>query len=90
MSKKTYERPYLRKLNAGLGNKFGTRNSQLPVTEIDGVPVASIMEKYGSPCFVLSEQTIRQTYRNAVRAFGTRYPKVQMAWSYKTDRKSVV
>ncbi|MBU6273659.1 MAG: hypothetical protein RLZZ121_1156 [Bacteroidota bacterium] len=90
MSKRPYERPYLRKLNAGLGNKFGTRHSQLPVTEIDGVPVASIMEEYGSPCFVLSEQTIRQTYRNAVRAFGTRYPKVQMAWSYKTNYLNAV
>ncbi|MFM7587505.1 MAG: alanine racemase [Bacteroidota bacterium] len=90
MPLKTYERPYLRKLNAGLGNKFGTRNSQVPVTEIDGVPVAKLMEEYGSPCFVLSEQTIRQTYRNAVRAFSTRYPKVQMAWSYKTNYLNAV
>jgi len=90
MAKQPYERPFLRKLNAGLGNKFGTRNSNLPVAEIDGVPVSKIMDQYGSPCFVLSEQTIRQTYRNAVRAFGTRYPKVQMAWSYKTNYLNAV
>ena len=33
----------------------------------------------------MSEKTIRQTYRNAVKAFKTRYPKVQFAWSYKTN-----
>jgi diaminopimelate decarboxylase len=35
--------------------------------------------------FVISERTIRQTYRDANRAFKTRYPKVQFAWSYKTN-----
>jgi hypothetical protein len=34
---------------------------------------------------VISERTIRKTYQNAVRAFKTRYPKVQFAWSYKTN-----
>ncbi|MCD6366691.1 MAG: hypothetical protein J7L46_04035, partial [Bacteroidales bacterium] len=35
--------------------------------------------------FVLSEKTIRQTFKNAYTAFSTRYPKVQFAWSYKTN-----
>ena len=35
--------------------------------------------------FVLSERTIRNNYQHAVRAFTTRYPKVQFAWSYKTN-----
>jgi len=34
---------------------------------------------------VLSEKTIRRTYKNTLRAFNTRYPKVQFAWSYKTN-----
>lgn len=43
------------------------------------------MKQHGSPLFVLSERTIRQTYRRALRAFTMRYPKVQFAWSYKTN-----
>jgi len=80
-----YERPSVRKMNAGLMNKFGTRTEYAPVTHIDAVPVRRIIEEYGSPCFVISEKTIRKTYNSAVRAFKTRYPKVQFAWSYKTN-----
>ncbi len=80
-----YERPAIRKMNTGLMNKFGTRTEYAPFTHIDGVAVKELIHKYGSPCFVISERTIRKTYQNAVRAFKTRYPKVQFAWSYKTN-----
>ena len=85
MSKLRYERPVIQKMNAGLMNKFGNRTEYEPVKQIDGVSVASMIKEYGSPVFVISERTIRKTYREAVRAFKTRYPKVQFAWSYKTN-----
>jgi diaminopimelate decarboxylase len=85
MQKLKYERPSILKMNAGLMNKFGTRTEYEPVTHIDGVSVKSIMEQYGSPVFVISERTIRRTYQQSARAFKTRYPKVQFAWSYKTN-----
>ncbi len=85
MQKLKYERPIIQKMNAGLMNKFGTRTEYEPVKQIDGVTVKSMIEKYGSPLFVISERTIRRTYQNTVRAFKTRYPKVQFAWSYKTN-----
>lgn len=85
MQKLRYESPSLQKMNAGLMNKFGTRTEYEAVKQIDGVAVKSIIEQYGSPVFVISERTIRRTYQNAVRAFKTRYPKVQFAWSYKTN-----
>lgn len=85
MSKLIYERPVINKLNAGISNKFGTRTEYTPVTEIDGVSVKSIIKEHGSPCFVLSEKQIRSNIKNAYRAFKTRYPKVQFAWSYKTN-----
>ena len=66
-------------------NKFGTRTEYEPVKQIDGVSVKSIIDQYGSPVFVISERTIRRTYQDAVRAFKNRYPKVQFAWSYKTN-----
>ncbi|MEI8052579.1 MAG: diaminopimelate decarboxylase [Bacteroidota bacterium] len=85
MQKLRYERPVIQKMNAGLMNKYGTRTEYEPVKHIDGVSVASLIQQYGSPVFVISEKTIRRTYQSAVRAFKTRYPKVQFAWSYKTN-----
>jgi diaminopimelate decarboxylase len=84
-AKLTYERPVLRKLQAGMPNKFGTRTAYEPMTHIDGVPVAELAERFGSPLFVFSERRIRENYRRALRAFTLRYPKVQFAWSYKTN-----
>lgn len=85
MGKLRYESPAIRKLNAGGMNKFGTRTEYEPVTHIDGVAVADIMAAHGSPVFVLSERMIRNLYRLSLQAFATRYPKVQFAWSYKTN-----
>lgn len=84
-AKLRYERPMIRKMNSGLMNKYGTRTEYTPTTHIDGVPVKRIIQEYGSPVFVISERTIRKTYQAATRAFKTRYPKVQFAWSYKTN-----
>jgi len=85
MTKLAYERPVITKLNTGLMNKFGTRTEFAPTTHIDGVPVKKLIADFGSPCFILSERTLRDTYKNNVMAFKTRYPKVQFAWSYKTN-----
>ena len=85
MKKLVYESPSIQKMNTGLMNKFGTRSEYEPVKQIDGVSVHTMMAQYGSPLFVLSERTIRNNYQHAVRAFTTRYPKVQFAWSYKTN-----
>jgi diaminopimelate decarboxylase len=85
MQKLKYESPVIQKMNAGLMNKYGSRTEYEPIKKIDGVAVKDMIEQYGSPLFVISERTIRLTYQNAVRAFKTRYPKVQFAWSYKTN-----
>jgi diaminopimelate decarboxylase len=90
MEKLVYESPSIQKMNTGLMNKFGTRADYEPVKQIDGVSVHSMIKQYGSPLFVLSERTIRNNYQNAVRAFTTRYPKVQFAWSYKTNYLNAV
>ena len=80
-----YERPAIRKLETGMPNKFGLRTEYTPMTHIDNVAVKDLVKNYGSPLFVISEKTIRSTYQNAKTAFTTRYPKVQFAWSYKTN-----
>jgi len=71
-------------------NKFGTRTEYEPVTHIEGVSVKSLINQYGSPLFVISEKQIRRNYQNASRIFKTRYPKVQFAWSYKTNYMNAV
>ncbi len=85
MDKKIYERPILRKVVEGIPNKFGSLKRLRPIESIDNVLIDDLIDQYGSPVFVLSEKTIRETYRTAYRAFSTRYPKVQFAWSYKTN-----
>jgi diaminopimelate decarboxylase len=85
MEKLRYERPVIRKLESVMPSKFGSRTELRPMTHIDGVAVKDLIEKYGSPLFVLSERNIRETYQAAAKAFTTRYPKVQFAWSYKTN-----
>jgi len=85
MEKIKYEKPVISKITAGMPSKFGLPAKQKVISEIDGIPVSKLMEEYGSPVFVFSEKTIRDTYNEARRAFETRYPKVQFAWSYKTN-----
>ena len=90
MTKLKYERPFLKKMTTGMLDKSGVQSEFTPVTHIDDVAVKDLIKNYGSPVFVLSEKQIRQNYKNAVRAFNTRYPKVQFAWSYKTHYNNAV
>ncbi|MBK5203564.1 MAG: alanine racemase [Prolixibacteraceae bacterium] len=85
MVKKIYEKPIINKINAGVPDKSGMATHIKEIPEIEGIPVEEITKEYGSPVFVVSEKIIRETYQDAYRAFSTRYPKVQFAWSYKTN-----
>jgi diaminopimelate decarboxylase len=85
MEKIKYEKPVISKITAGMPSKFGLPAKQKVISEIDGIPVSKLMEEYGSPAFVFSEKIIRNTISEARQAFETRYPKVQFAWSYKTN-----
>ncbi len=85
MKKLQYERPVIQRLNVGVMNKFGNKTEYSPVKHIEGNTVKSLIEKFGSPLFVISERIIRETFKDANRAFKTRYPRVQFAWSYKTN-----
>jgi diaminopimelate decarboxylase len=90
MEKQRYERPVIKKLETNMPNKFGLRTEYIPKTHIDGVAVKDLIKDHGSPVFVISEETIRKTFKQAKKAFTTRYPKVQFAWSYKTNYLSAV
>jgi diaminopimelate decarboxylase len=83
--KETYEKPILMKHQVGQINKFGRAQAIFPITHIDGVAVSELVEKYGSPLFVFSEKTMVSRYKELRDLFTLRYPKFQLAWSYKTN-----
>jgi len=83
--KKQFERPLIKKIRAGMPSKFGMSVQTDPITHIENTAVTDLVKQFGSPVFVISEKSIRETFREAKRAFETRYPRVQFAWSYKTN-----
>jgi len=85
MSRKPYEKPMLVKHQLGMLNKYGSVPSVEPMLNIDGVAVEELLEKYGSPLFVFSEQSIVDKTEDLNEAFKLRYPKTTVAWSYKTN-----
>jgi len=84
-SKPVYERPSLVRHQMGLMNKFGRQQATRALSEIDGVSIEKLVAQYGSPLFVFSERTLTATYRDLHEAFTRRYPRVRIAWSYKTN-----
>lgn len=84
-TKKKYVRPIISKQQTGMMNKFGQAPFMTVMNSIDNVQVDAIVSKFGTPLFVISENRIRTIQKDALRIFSTRYPKVQFAWSYKTN-----
>jgi diaminopimelate decarboxylase len=82
---KPWIKPSIVPLRSGLLNKFGNRDETAWTDAIDDVPIAELLEGFGSPLFVVSEQRLRQNIRRFRHAFSTRYPSVLFAWSYKTN-----
>lgn len=85
MSLPRYERPTLIRHQAGLMNKFSRVTAMEPLSAIDGVPVAELVAKYGSPLFVFSERTLLARHRELTEAMTRRVPKARLAWSWKTN-----
>ena len=90
MEKLPFERPVIRRISSGMPGKFGMKTGFDIMQEIDGISVKKLMDEYGSPLFVISEKTIRNTFQKANKAFLIRYPKVKFAWSYKTNYLNAV
>lgn len=89
-TKKRYERPVIKRLESNMPAKFGGRSNFEAVTHIENIAVGELISRFGSPLFVISEKRIRKLYKQARQAFETRYPRVQFAWSYKTNYLSAV
>ncbi len=86
MSKQTYLKPTINKVEFAMASKYGSPlKTQKIRSEIDGVKVSDLVEQYGSPLFVFSQTKIEELYHNLYNAFSSRYPDVQFGWSYKTN-----
>lgn len=86
MSKLHYEKPIINKIDFAMASKYGSpMKTQKIRTEIDGVKIDELIEKYGSPLFVFSQKTIEEKHNTLYSAFSSRYPDVAFGWSYKTN-----
>ncbi len=85
MEKKRFEYPVIKRFQPGMPGKSGIQPGLKTISEISNIPVEGLVKEYGSPLFVIDEDSIREKYKLAVQAFKSRYPKVQFAWSYKTN-----
>lgn len=83
--KKSYEKPFIRRQAGGVSNKFGGLTQAVVKDSIEGITIADLVSRYGSPLFIYCERKAQEKYRALVDSFSMRYPKVQHAWSYKTN-----
>ncbi len=84
MTRTLYERPRIVRQQTGIVNEFARARNKY-VSEIDGVAVADLVDRFGSPLFAFSERTLRASIRRLREAFVSKYPNVRFAWSYKTN-----
>lgn len=83
--KKRYEKPVIKRYQTGIAEKFAPVAAVKTMPAIEGHQVSDLLKKYGSPLFVYSERQVRRTHQRLRDAFSMRYPRVQPAWSYKTN-----
>ena len=85
-----YEKPTITKHFIGFMNKFAGSGYSLPYDNISGIPIKELVARFGSPLWVVSEADLQEKYNNLYRAFSARYPRVAVAYSYKTNYLSGV
>ncbi|MGH7808048.1 MAG: diaminopimelate decarboxylase, partial [Thermodesulfobacteriota bacterium] len=59
-------------------------------SSIDGISIDKLVEQHGSPLFVVSAETLRTNTKTFQKEFSKKYPKVVVAYSYKTNYISSV
>lgn len=86
-----WEAPYIQPHRFGAINKFGKRSVRdNVVTDVFGVSVNELVDRFGSPLFVLGEEKLRSNVRKIKTAFEQRYNLSTHGWSYKTNYTSAV
>jgi diaminopimelate decarboxylase len=85
-----WRKPTLAPHKTQVANKFGDVLQRISRPDVDGVGIGGLIERHGSPLFIVSEARLRENARRLIRAFATRYPKVRFGWSYKTNYLNAV
>lgn len=83
--KEEYERPLIKILSPSMPGKSGNTTSIQNINDIEGISVESLVTRFGTPLFVISEKKIRENIKDERQSFEVRYPKFELAWSYKTN-----
>ncbi len=83
--KKLYEKPTIVRNMQGSMNKLAGARQRQQCGEIAGISVNELVKGFGSPLWVACEEELRLKYKNLYQAFSLRYPKVTIAYSYKTN-----
>lgn len=85
-----YEKPVLIRHRMGALNQYARPQMTLSDGRIEGFSVADLVARHGSPLFVVSEAELRRRYREMMRAFSLRYPRVTIGYSFKTNYLSAI
>lgn len=86
-----YEKPIITRHSPyALSKQAGMVFDTITFKEIDGFSVEGLLNKFGSPLYVISEKTLRDRYRAFHEAFTSRYPDTVVAYSYKTNYLSAI
>lgn len=85
MMKPRYERPVIVRHALGGWDKFGTARAQRPMRSFEGVPIDTLVERYGSPVFAFSERILRARVGELRSELARRFSSFAIAWSYKTN-----
>ena len=88
--RRPWVKPSLIVHRSGMVNKFGSARRETWSETLFGLPVSRLVEDHGSPLFVYSEERLRENVQHLEQAFSSRYPRVQYAWSYKTNYLAAV
>ncbi len=89
--KMPYEKPLITMHSLGATNKYtGRVFSSTTCQQIDGIDVSTLLSKFGSPLYVVSEEKLRSKYKAFIKALRSFYPDTYIAYSYKTNYLSGV
>ncbi len=66
------------------------RHASKTFDRVEGVSLHDVAREHGTPVYVVSEKALRDACRSFRKPFESRYPDVQLAWSYKTHYLSAI
>lgn len=52
---------------------------------IQGCDTVRLAERYGTPLYVVDKKKLAETYRHFYSGFANKYPRIEVAYSYKTN-----